>query len=214
MRRILRWLWAPLLLLAGAAGWIVWLEYGADPAPEAERLVKELGLGGAFYLADIGAGNGRLTIPIARRYPESRLFATEMDAEKVSRLGRRLAAANIGNVTLLRGDATHANLPNGCCDALVLRRVYHHVGRITGFNQSLFDALGPEGRIAVIDFAPQAWMFWLPRLENGHGTPAEVLHREMTEAGFVLKKHIPGWSWFDYCSIFEKRIGRRGVVPQ
>jgi hypothetical protein len=119
----------------------------------------------------------------------------------------------VENVTLLRGAAAHANLPNACCDAIVLRRVYLHVTKPAEFNDSLFDALGPEGRVAVIDFTPRAWMFWLPRLEDvpadrgGHGTPPEILQREMTAAGFKLIKHIPDWSWRDYCSIFERRIG-------
>ena len=59
MKKILRWLALPAAILAAAAGWIAWMEYGADSGPEADRLVKELELGGGFRLACDPPGSGR-----------------------------------------------------------------------------------------------------------------------------------------------------------
>jgi len=60
--------------------------------------------------------------------------------------------------------ATETGLPAGCCDAILLRGVYHHLTEPTAALVSLRRALRPGGRLLVIDFAPVWWLApWTPK---------------------------------------------------
>jgi len=80
-------------------------------------------------------------------------------------------------------------------------------------NVSLFQNLRPGGVLAVIDFAPRHWLFWLrrpsgvPENRGGHGIPQKILVQEMTQAGFLLDRAIDGWGYWpeaSYCIVFRK----------
>ena len=59
------------------------------------------------------------------------------------------------NVTVIEGAAAATNLPAGCCDAIFMRDVYHHITALDAFNKSLLASLKPGGRLAIIDFLPR-----------------------------------------------------------
>jgi hypothetical protein len=54
-----------------------------------------------------------------------------------------VVAAQLGNVTVLEAHRGDAGLPPNCCDAIVLRRVYHHLSDPSGINASLLRSLRP-----------------------------------------------------------------------
>jgi SAM-dependent methyltransferase len=49
---------------------------------------------------------------------------------------------------------SESGLPAACCDAIVLRRVYHHLSDPAAINASLLPSLRPGGLLAVIDLPP------------------------------------------------------------
>ena len=80
-----------------------------------------------------------------------------------------------------------------------MRRTYHHFTRAADINKSLFAALRPGGRLAIIDFLSPRWLFFLR-----HGIPRNAVAREVVAAGFVLDRRIDRWSPIDYCLVFRK----------
>lgn len=157
-------------------------------AVDAARLTKALELTAGRSVADIGAGAGELTVALARVVgPRGRLYATELESGRLRAIRRAAESAGLNNVTVLEAHATRTNLPDGCCDALVLRNVYHHIKDPGLMNKSLYQSLKPGGRLAIIDFEPDSAESADPtRRSDGeqHGvTPATVV-RELREAGF------------------------------
>jgi predicted methyltransferase len=57
------------------------------------------------------------------------------------------------SVALTYGE-TGTNLPEGCCDSIVMRLVYHHLTKPAEIDASLFRSLKPGGLLAVIDEEP------------------------------------------------------------
>jgi hypothetical protein len=49
---------------------------------------------------------------------------------------------------------SESGLQAACCDAIVLRRVYHHLSDPAAINASLLPSLRPGGLLAVIDLPP------------------------------------------------------------
>lgn len=188
---------APLAIGLAALGPLPTVACGQDDyASDAARLVGALKLEAGTTIADIGAGGGQLAVALARTVgPTGRVYATEL--EEGRRRGIRDAAESAGmtNVTVLEAHATRTNLPEQCCDALVLRRVYHHIGSPTRMNASLLASLKPGGLLAVIDFEPDSAESTDPNGRasgNQHGVTSETVARELGQAGFEVVTVEPG----------------------
>lgn len=168
--------------------------------PEMPRLRQVLALETGKVVADVGAGQGELTLALAREVgPNGRVFSTEIDAARL----KRLRAATLDNVTVVEARTEDTGLPPNCCDAIVLRRVYHHLTEPASVNASLLRALRPGGVLAVIDFPPP--FFWG---RGSLGVPAKAVLAEVGASGFEQLQLIDDWPGRgplrSYCAVFRK----------
>ncbi len=178
-------------------------------AGEVERIAEVLRLGEGTILADVGAGEGEWSEALAARIGAGgHLFATEVDGDLVAEIRDRLEGADIESFTVLAGDQQRTGLPEACCDAILVRMVYHHFEQPAAMRADLWRSLRPGGRIALIDIVPQTgWR----RLEDvpdrgGHGIPPDDLIAEMSAIGFELDQRHDDWNDDPdrYCLVFRK----------
>jgi ubiquinone/menaquinone biosynthesis C-methylase UbiE len=182
-----------------------WSGFGFHASgPELPRLRQALTLKAGMVVADVGAGKGELTLALAGEVgPSGRVFSTEIDPARLARLRETLARGRLGHVTVVEARSHDTGLPPGCCDAIVLRRVYHHVTDPARTNAGLLQSLRPGGLLAVIDLPPPF---------SGHrgslGISAQVVVDEVTRSGFELLQRIDDWPgrgpFASYCAIFRK----------
>ena len=188
--------------------------------PEMPLLREAIALKPGMSVADVGAGQGDLTMALATEVgPGGRVFSTDIDSASLEQIRARVAAAALRNVTVVQGQTSNTGLPINCCDAVILRRVYHHVSDPAATNVSLLRALRAGGLLAIIDFPPTlAWLWpWpppgVPDNRSGHGVKSELVVDEVTATGFELVKVIDDWPGRgpleSYCAVFRKpRAGR------
>jgi SAM-dependent methyltransferase len=135
-----------------------------------------------------------------------RVFSTELDPERLRRLREAVLAAKLDHVTVIEARSSETGLPPNCCDAIVLRRVYHHLTDPSAMNASLLRSLRPGGVLAVIDFPPP---FFLGR--GRFGVPASAVTSEATSSGFKLLRVLEDWPGRgplgSYCAVFRKDPG-------
>ena len=159
-------------------------------ASDAARLVTALKLDAGQTVADIGAGRGQLTVALAREVgPSGRVYATELDSARLRDIRQATDAAGLENVSVIEAHATRTNLPERCCDALVLRRVYHHFDNPQVMNASMRQSLKPGGLLAVLDFDPDSAESPDPgNRDTGdqHGVTSATVVRELGQAGFEV----------------------------
>ncbi|BAU49372.1 methyltransferase type 11 [Sulfurifustis variabilis] len=179
-------------------------------AQEVERLAEWLEVRPGTRIADLGAGKGTYAVALARRVgPEGRVYATEVDDELLAGIRRSAAEAKLSNVEAIRGAVSSTRLPEGCCDALFSRLVYHHLTEARDINADVFRALRPGGRYLVIDFEPGSLLDWIAGSETaerhgGHGTPTETVLREAKAAGFQVLRGPEPWRGRTYAVLFER----------
>jgi SAM-dependent methyltransferase len=165
------------------------------------KLVSVLELAPGMTVADVGAGNGNMSIVLGKWIGAGRVFATDIPEKTVAWLREYVKREGANNVTVIEGAPESTNLPAACCDAIFLRNVYHHVTAPEPFNRSLVASLKPGGRLAILDNPPgkgSALPEGVPANREGHGVPSAVVAKELAAAGLTHVKTM-GWPPGDEC---------------
>ena len=183
---------------------VLWLVLFSTAAPggaeaEADRLAALLELRPGVSVAEIGAGGGELTLEIAERVGATgRVYATEIEVEKQAAIRAAAREAGLANVEVLAAQLTSSGLPAGCCDAVFMRHVYHHLSDPAAVDRDLLRALRPGGVLVVVDFPP-TW-YLRPFTPEGvgeersrHGIEASDALIELLAAGFGQARRIEPW---------------------
>ncbi len=178
-------------------------------ASESERLFTALGLKPGLRVADVGAGDGEWAERLAREVGETgHVFATEVDQSEIEKIQKRMRDAGLANVTTILGSQQDTGLPAACCDAVLLRMVYHHFAEPGRMRASLRAALRPDAALVIVDTEPQENWRKLDGVPDrgGHGIREEDLVREMTGDGFEVVARHPDWNGDDdrYCVVFRR----------
>ena len=143
----------------------------ASAEREVPALVTLLELKPGMTVGDVGAGFGAWTVQFAKALgPSGRVYANDIGAAQLSALREQVARDGLATVTVVEGAVASANLPEQCCDAILVRDAYHHFAQANDMVKSLASALKPGGRLAIIDFPPRA---------GGHGVTPETIEREV-----------------------------------
>lgn len=162
-------------------------------------------------IADVGAGEGEIGFAAAVAVGQTgKVYATELDEDKRKALQEQVEKRGLKNVIVVQAAEKQTNLPDACCDGIVLRRVYHHFTAPMEMDASLLRALKPGGELAVIDFAPRKSLTesdpvkGVPANRGGHGIPQKILTDELSKAGFQLEQVLTDWPEDGYCVIARK----------
>jgi ubiquinone/menaquinone biosynthesis C-methylase UbiE len=181
----------------------------AGQSEEITRLAELTQWKAGSIVADVGAGDGTYSFVAAQKVgPSGRVYATEIDTEKLKNLRVEVTKRKAENIVIVEGTADDTKLPSSCCDTIFLRHVYHHLTQPQEFDRNLVRSLKPGAHLAIIDFPPSpnlAPVEGVPKNRGGHGIPEKVVVEELTTAGLQVEKIIDDWSANDYCVLFVKR---------
>jgi len=156
-----------------------------------DEIMKTLELKPGQRVADIGAGSGYFTIPVAKAVgPTGKVWAIDIFQEMLTYIDRRLKAEQLENVELLKVERDDPQLPPAGVDMILMVDTYHYIQNRTEYAKKLREGLAPGGQVVVIDFIPKPWEErpWGPPPEQH--LSKEMLNSEMAEAGLkVVKDH-------------------------
>jgi ubiquinone/menaquinone biosynthesis C-methylase UbiE len=180
----------------------------ADQRADIDRLAQLMQWKPGAIVADVGAGDGGYSFAAAEKVgPSGRVYATEIDPDKLKVLRADVEKRKLQNVIVIDGAIGDTKLPTNCCDAIFLRRVYHHLTQPAEFDKNLSRSLKPGAHLAIIDFPPDKSFSpvpGVPKNRGGHGIPEKIMIDELTGAGLKVEKTIEDWTTHDYCVIFTK----------
>jgi ubiquinone/menaquinone biosynthesis C-methylase UbiE len=151
---------SPATAQLGARSTEQWLKT-LDSANRVARLkvdeaVAALQLKPGSVVADIGAGSGVFTLPLAKAVSKKgKVYAVDIEQGLVDHIAKKAKEQNATNVKAVLGKYTDPNLPARDVDLAFFYDVLHHVENRAEYLKNLAPYLKSAGRIAVIDFYPE-----------------------------------------------------------
>lgn len=161
-----------------------WLE-----RPERERqertdlLIAGLILSDDFVVADIGAGTGFFTFPIAQRVPKGKVFAVDIQPEMLARIARRKTLEKVVNVETVLGEQADPKLPKNQIDLAFIVDAYHEFSFPREMGERLKESLRPGGQLVLVEYRAED-----PRV------PIKRLHK-MSEVQVKQEMAAIGLDW-------------------
>jgi len=136
-----------------------------------ESVLPRLGVGRDDVVADIGAGIGYFTFPVAREVRE--VIAIDMEPRMLGVLSERIHKQRVPNVRLLLGEITDLPIADGSVDQVLAAFVYHEVSNQEKLLRECARILRPGGHLTVIEFQKRRTSFGPPLRERK--SPEHVL---------------------------------------
>ena len=161
-----------------------------------DYIIESLGLRPGEKVADIGAGPGILSVPMAKAVaPSGTVYAVEIDKGYFPHIMARAAAAHVDNVRTVLGQASDPTLPVHDIDVALFHDVLHHIADRAGYLKAMAGYMKPGGRIAIVE---------LPPTGSHKDDPSLIVTKEqvagwMAAAGFKPVREFSGLNegkWF------------------
>jgi len=154
-------------------------------------VIDALGVQPGDVIADIGAGTGYFSLPLAQAVgPLGLVYAIDCQAEMLGRLQFKLDTGGISNIRAINADADSTGLPDVSCDLVFLALVWHELAERIDCLREAKRLLKPGGHIAVLD--------WRPDVEPEHGPP---LHHRISAADAVHSINSAGFAEVNQCNV-------------
>lgn len=161
-----------------------WSRVFDDPSRDAwqkpAEVIRALELAPGASVADIGAGTGYFSVPLARAVPQGRVFAVDVAPSMVQHLEARARREKLANLVAHQAHADDPQLPQPV-DLVILVDTYHHIGAREAYFGKLRSSLTATGRLAIIDFRLDSPVG--PR--RGRVAP-DTVKAELARAGYRL----------------------------
>jgi SAM-dependent methyltransferase len=162
-----------------------WARVFDDPARDArqkpDEVIRALALAPDALVADIGSGTGYFAVRLARAVPRGHVYGVDIEPDMVKYLAERGRREGLTNLTPVAAAPQDPRLPRAV-DLVLLVNTYHHIAERPVYFGRLRQSLRPGGRVAIIDFLPDA-PAGPPRQAR---IPAAVVKEEMGRAGYGL----------------------------
>lgn len=186
-----------------AADWLDRPEREAEEAPS--LLLRALKLKPGQAVADIGAGSGYLTFPMAKMVgPNGKAFAVEIQQEMLDIIQQRMDERGVSNIELVLGTEKDPKLPDNSVDLILMVDVYHEFSYPWEMTTAMVKALKPGGRLVFVEY----------RGEDPN-VPIKLLHK-MTEKQVRYEMSIHPIKWVETIRVLPRQhiiIFRKPAAP-
>jgi ubiquinone/menaquinone biosynthesis C-methylase UbiE len=182
------------------AGWLERPNREVEEQPS--KIVSILHLKPDDVVADIGAGTGYLSFPIAQLLTKGKVLAVDIQPEMLDIIEFFKKEKNITNVEPVLATLTHPNLPDASVNLALMVDAYHELEYPQEVMQGIVKALKPGGRVVLVEYRGENPFIMIKRL---HKMTQKQVRQEMQAVGLVYretKNLLPQ----QHLMVFEKQV--------
>jgi ubiquinone/menaquinone biosynthesis C-methylase UbiE len=183
-----------------------------DSGPEFDRQNRVADIVGFLraqpgsLVADVGAGDGAFTIPIARAVaPNGRAVAVDISESALNKLRDRAGREDVNNVDIVVGGIDDPHLPVDQFDAVLIHNAYHEMTEHEAMLRHIRAALKRDGRFVVVEpMHDSSRGLTREKQVSQHDIAIEIVDEELRAAGFEVVERdasfikftgVPGGFW-------------------
>ncbi|MFD2144496.1 class I SAM-dependent methyltransferase [Mucilaginibacter antarcticus] len=161
-----------------------WLERDTREEEENTKLaISKMPVKATDAVADIGAGTGYYTFPLAAKVPQGKVYAVEVQQSALDYLKKHAKEIGVNNIMVVKGSAYSPNLPDSSIDFAFMVDVYHELAYPHEMLQALKRALKPGGKLLLIEYRAEDATVEIKPL---HKMSKAQVSRELKANGFSL----------------------------
>ncbi|MBD2724112.1 class I SAM-dependent methyltransferase [Hymenobacter armeniacus] len=159
-----------------------WLERtGRRQEEGTDLLLKALQLKPTDVVADIGAGTGFFSFQLAKKVPQGRVLAVDIQPEMIAALQANKRKLKAPNVRPVLGTTTSPALPADSVDLVLIVDAYHEFDHPREMGRAIRRALKPgTGRLALVEYRAEDPNVPIKRI---HKMNVEQARKEMAAVG-------------------------------
>jgi ubiquinone/menaquinone biosynthesis C-methylase UbiE len=142
----------PLALRSQEYDWAAIDEEAFEKTQPTEKIMDIIGIKAGMFVAEVGAGGGRVAVRVARRVgPGGRVYANDITDSALAYMRQRIQRENIRNMEVVKGTLTDPLLPKSKLDAVYLTFTYRHLDKPVEVLRNIVPSLKPGGVMAIIE---------------------------------------------------------------
>ena len=134
-------------------------------------------------IADIGAGTGYYSFRLAKKVPNGKVYAVDIQDEMITQLKDKKVKLKDTVVEVIKSAIKSPNLPDNSVELAIMVDVYHELEYPQEMLQALKKALKPTGKILLIEYRGEDPSVPIKPL---HKTTVAQLSKEFEANGFQL----------------------------
>ncbi|WP_074011044.1 class I SAM-dependent methyltransferase [Numidum massiliense] len=152
-----------------------------------ETVVQKLGVTRGETVADLGAGSGYFTLPLAQA-TEQTVYAVDIEPKMLVHLQERATAARADNIAYVESDLEHIQLATHAVDKVIAAFVLHEVADLAQAFAEIKRIMKPDGRALVLEWMKKETESGPPL---GERIPVETFAERAQSAGFRTDVFYP-----------------------
>lgn len=163
-----------------------WLEReDRERSERTDLLIDNLPLEADSVVADIGAGTGYFSFPVAARLPAGRVLAVDIQPQMLAIIEQRKAAAGVDNVIPVLGGIEDPGLAPNSVDLIFIVDAYHEFSHPLEMGLGMARALREGGQLVLIEYRAEDPSVPIKRLHKMSQAQAK---REMAALGLTWQR--------------------------
>ncbi len=170
--------------------------------------LKALGLAEDAVVADLGAGSGFYSIPLAGLVPNGRVYAIEVQKDFLATVRNKAKEARLENLECILGDVEKiggTKLADGVADAAVASDVFFQLEEKDKFAEEAKRILKPGGKVLLVDWSPDSPLSLFPK---ERAIPKSRAREIFESKGLVFTREIDAGA-HHYGMIFQNELSAK-----
>ena len=149
--------------------------------------LKAFGFKEDHIVADLGAGTGHYSLPVAELVPKGKVYAVDIQKDYLTIIKNRAIDSRLHNLEIIWGNIEKkggTKIADGVVDAVIVSNVFFQVEDKGKFIDEIKRILRPKGRVLFIDWSE------VSMLKIKSAFPKNKALDLFKDAGFTLEQKI------------------------